>query len=177
MSEPVTVFDVVLAIQERTKAVGPSLDDERELARPDSPPRYVWVHVGIDTGPPKGGGSYAAPQAPAIFWDVHRFEVHCWGRDKLDALELRRCLLKAAREQLGGLAAVRRTVPYGGESHVTKGWAYVVELLIPFPVLDEPIGPLPAEPYRATGTAIATQSVFDVPIGTPGDRGLTHGDD
>lgn len=175
----VPVLDLVAAIQLRLEPLAPSLDDEAALAHLDSPPRYVWVLKDAVTTQPKGTGDYAAPQAPAIFWDAWRFEVHCWSTDRANAFELRRCLLKAAREVAGGLVKVGKTTLFGGESFGTCGWVHVVELLLPAPVLDEPITPevLTAEPYTANGVAQATKTVFEVPIGTAGDGGLTHGED
>lgn len=175
----VPVLDLVAAIQLRLKPLAPSLDDEAALAHLDSPPRYVWVEKDAQTGNPKGTGDYPAPQAPAIFWDVWRFEVHCWSTDKANAFELRRALLKAANELCGGLVKVGKTSVFGGESFGTCGWVHVVELFLPSPVLDEPISPetLTPEPRPANGVAQATKTVFEVPIGTAGDGGLTHGED
>lgn len=170
----VPVLDLLAALQARLAPVAPSLDDEKSLTALDSPPRLVWVLRDGTTSAPKGTGHPAAPEVPTIFWDAWRYEVHVWAETKDATFELRRCLLKAYRECLGGLARVGKTTAFGGDTYNVCGWVLVVELWLPAPVFDEPIG---VEPSTATGTAIAKEVVFEIPIGTAGDGGLTTGAD
>lgn len=170
----VPAYDVVDAVKARVAVLAPSLDDEKALASLDSPPRYVWVLKEVITKEPQGTGTEAAPSRRALYWDWFRFEVHCWGDDRDAAFELRRGVLKSLRELLGAGAKIGKTTLFGEASYVTCGVVVVLEVTIPSPVFDAPIG---TEPDTTTGTAIATDVVFDVPIGTPGDGGLTTGDD
>lgn len=176
MIDEAPALTLAKAIQDRLVNVAPSYLGEFALATNDAPPRYVWVLTDAQTKAPKGTGNPSAPAPRELFWDWVRFRVHCWNRDDRSTFALRRALLKAIVEVCGAAVQIGRSDYLGSKDINAAGRVWVVELTLPSPVFDGPIG-LDDPAGTGTGVAIANDSVFEVPIGVPGDGGLTTGDD
>lgn len=177
MSAP--ILDLMALVQERLAVVAPSFEGEAALSHLDSPPRYVWVFVDA-TSKQLGTGTTQGPSVRQMAWDVWRVEVHAWGVDLPAALELRRCLVKVLQDTVGNRFKLGRTRRVGGKEYGAHGDVIISEVHLPAPLLDGAILPEQPEPAGSraeTGTAVALDTIFDVPIGTSGDGGLTTGED
>ena len=176
MSAP--ILDLIATLQAALAPVAPSFDGEVALEHLDAPPRFVWVMLDATTKQ-LGTGTRQGPSTREMAWDVWRVEVHAWAVSLDAALELRRALVKVLQDTVGNRFRFGRTRRIGGKAYGAHGDVIISELHLPAPLLDGAISeqPEPAGSRAATGTAVALDTIFDVPIGTSGDGGLTTGED